>query len=100
MQPGKLLLTIALAVSPAFAQKKAAAARKAPAKAAAAAPVVAEPKIAEPVKPAEAPAMPAASSGSGLKFSALAWGGYNIPSSDEFSKVFSPGTYVTVGLLK
>ncbi len=65
--------------------------KKAPAKAAAAAPVVAEPKIAEPVKPAEvpAPAPAAARSESGLKFSALAWGGYNIPSSDEFSKVTS-----------
>jgi len=37
--------------------------------------------------------MPAASSGSGLKLSALAWGGYNIPASDEFSKV-------TAGLTK
>lgn len=80
----KMFVAMAFAFAPAFAQKKAPAPKKA---AAPAAPVVAPaaPAVAAPA------AVPEAKSGndSGLTFTALAWGGYNIPASDEFSKVSS-----------
>lgn len=80
----KMFVAMAFAFAPVFAQKKAPAPKKA---AAPAAPVVAPaaPAITVPA------AVPEAKSGndSGLTFTALAWGGYNIPSSDEFSKVSS-----------
>lgn len=83
MQLRKIMILLAIGAAPVFAQKKAAAAKKAPVKAAA--PAVAE----TPVATTPAPATAQQSSDSGLKVSALAWGGYNIPSSDEFSKVSS-----------
>jgi len=75
-----------LAALPASAQAKKKPVAKKPGAVAEAtkAPAVAEP----PAAPAAA--TPAAqNSGSGLTVTALAWGGYNIPSSDEFSKVTS-----------
>jgi hypothetical protein len=84
MKLRKIFVAMAFAFAPAFAQKKAPAPKKA---AATAAPVVA------PAAPAVAPpaAVPEAKTGndSGFTFTALAWGGYNIASSDEFSKAGS-----------
>lgn len=64
--------------SPVFAQKKTSA--KTITAAAPPAPAVAAPAAATESRPTAA---------SGLTVTALAWGGYNIPSSDEFSKVSS-----------
>jgi hypothetical protein len=84
MKLRKIFVAMAFAFAPAFAQKKAPAPKKA---AATAAPVVA------PAAPAVAPpvAVPEAKTGndSGFTFTALAWGGYNIPSSDYFSQATS-----------
>lgn len=82
-----LIAAAALIAQPAFAQAKKKPAPKKPV-AAAEAPKAA-PAAATPVVPAPATAPAAQASDSGLKISALAWGGYNIPSSDEFSKVSS-----------
>lgn len=87
MQLGKIMILLAIGAAPVFAQKKAAAAKKAPAKAAVpAAPAAAEvPVVATPAPaPEQKPA-----GGSGLMVSALVWGGYNIPSSESFSRVTS-----------
>jgi len=80
-----LITAAALIAQPAFAQAKKKPAPKKPV-AAVEAPKAA-PAAAAPVAPA--PAATPQASDSGLRFSALAWGGYNIPSSDEFSKVTS-----------
>jgi hypothetical protein len=88
MQLGKILISAAIAVAPLLAQKKAVVAKKAPTKEPVATPAP-EPKAAESARLAEAPAKPAANSGSELKFSALVWGGYNVPSSDYFQQATS-----------
>jgi hypothetical protein len=88
MQLGKILISAAIAVAPLLAQKKAVVAKKAPTKEPVATPAP-EPKAAESARLAEAPAKPAANSDSELKFSALVWGGYNIPSSDYFQQATS-----------
>jgi hypothetical protein len=82
----------ALIVQPLFAQGKNKPAPKKPvaaAEAPKAAPVATAPAPAAPAQEVPTAATAPQSSDSGLKFSALAWGGYNIASSDEFSKAGS-----------
>lgn len=82
-----LITAAALIAQPAFAQAKKKPAPKKPVTAAEA--PKAAPAAATPVVPVPATAPAAQASDSGLKISALAWGGYNIPSSDEFDKAGS-----------
>jgi hypothetical protein len=82
----------ALIAQPLFAQGKNKPAPKKPVAAAEApktAPVATAPAPAAPAQEVPTAATAPQSSDSGLKFSALAWGGYNIVSSEEFDKVSS-----------
>lgn len=78
------LFLVTLSTSSLFAQKKPAPAKKAPAKVEAPAPAA----VPAPVVPAPTTERKPTSD-SGLTVSALAWGGYNIPSSEVFSKASS-----------